>query len=188
MEAWRQKERAAKKKKLLLFFLTGFVLGVLYIILLGRSESSNMLMSSYFFSKYQYMEYSPVDLLGYILKSRFSVLLFLWLMGLTVIGTMTVLLFSLWAGFSLGMILTMAVVKLGMAGILLRVVSMVPQYLVYFPAFTFGLLRVYEMGQNKKPTTAYVLAFLVTAGLVLVGGMLESYVNPVLLKSLIRKI
>ena len=53
MDALWNREREARKKKLLSFFLTGFVLGVFYILLLGRSQNSNMLMSSYFFSKYQ---------------------------------------------------------------------------------------------------------------------------------------
>lgn len=187
METYLQKERGAKKKKLLLFFLTGFVLGVFYIVILGKSENSNMLMSSYFFSKYQYMTYSPVDLLGYILKSRIPLLLFLWLMGLTVIGTMTVLLFTLWAGFSLGLILTMAILKLGIAGIILCLISMFPQYIIYFPAFSFGLLRIYEIAQTKRPTMAYVLAFGFTVLLILAGAILESYVNPLLLKALIKK-
>ncbi|MBQ8185000.1 MAG: stage II sporulation protein M [Lachnospiraceae bacterium] len=193
MELWREKERAEKKKKLLTFFLVGFGLGVFYIIFLGHSENSNMLMSSYFFSKYQYMEYSPLDLLGYILKLRIPTLAFLWLMGLTVAGSIMVLGFSLWTGFSLGLIWTMAVTKLGMAGLLLCLMSMIPQYFVYFPTFTYGLLRIYEMAQNKKMTQnkkvlgVYVGAFLVTAGLVLVGAILESYVNPWLLKTLIKK-
>ncbi len=188
MEALWNKEREAKKRKLLSFFLAGFVLGVFYIILLGHSENSNMLMSSYFFSKYQYMEYSSLDLLGYILKSRLSILIFLWLMGLTVIGSMTVLLFSLWVGFSFGLILTMAVLKLGMAGILLCIISMMPQYLVYFPAFLFGLLRIYEMSRTKKWSGAYAGMFGITLVLVLIGALLESYVNPLLLKMLLKKI
>ena len=187
MDALWNREREARKKKLLSFFLTGFVLGVFYILLLGRSQNSNMLMSSYSFSKYQYMEYSPLDLLGYILKSRLSVLVFLWLMGLTVIGSMTVLLFGLWVGFSFGLILTMAVTKLGMAGIILCLISMLPQYLVYIPAFLFGLLRIYEMSRIKKWNGAYVGAFGVTCFLVILGAFLESYVNPLFLKLLLKK-
>lgn len=188
MDILQNREREARKRKLLSFFLTGFILGVFYIVLLGRSENSNMLMSSYFFSKYQYMEYSSLDLLGYILKSRLLMLVFLWLMGLTVIGSMTVLLFSLWAGFSFGLIVTMAVVKLGMAGILLCIISMLPQYLVYFPAFLFGLLRIYEMAQAKKRNGAYAGAFGLTFLLVLAGAILESYAAPLLLKMLLKKI
>jgi len=188
MDVWREKERAARKKKVLLFFLTGFVLGVFYITLLGHSENSNMLMSSYFFSKYKYMEYSSMDLLIYILRSRFTSLLFLWLMGLTVIGSGIVLLFGLWAGFSFGLIVTMAVLKLGIAGILLCVISMVPQYIIYFPAYAFGVLRIYELGQKKKVSGAYVAVLFIVGFLILIGGILESYVNPLLLKSLIEKI
>ncbi|MCI8995152.1 MAG: hypothetical protein HFI31_01110 [Lachnospiraceae bacterium] len=188
MEAWWTKERELKKKKLTAFFLTGFVLGVLYMILLGHVENSNMLMSSYFFSKYQYMEYAPIHLFGYILKSRISLLVFLFLMGLTVVGTMTVLLFGLWAGFSFGLILTMAVMKLGIAGILLCVMSMFPQYLIYFPAFLYGLLRIYEMSQQKKWNRAYLVSFGVTAVLVITGVLLESYVNPALLKLLLSRV
>lgn len=188
MEAWWNKEREQKKKKLTAFFMTGFVLGVLYMILLGNAENSNMLMSSYFFSKYQYMEFAPMQLFGYILKSRLSLLIFLWLMGLTVVGSMTVLLFGLWAGFSFGLILTMAVIKLGIAGILLCVISMFPQYLIYFPAFLYGLLRIYEMSQQKKWNSAYLVSFGLTAVLIVAGVLLESYVNPALLKLLLSRV
>ncbi len=188
MDLLGSKGREAKKKKLTVFFMTGFVLGVFYIILLGRADNHNMLMSSYFFAKYQYMEYSSLDLLVYILKSRLTLITFLWLMGLTVIGTMTVLMFSLWAGFSMGLILTMAVVKLGMAGMLLCLISMFPQYLIYFPAFLYGLLHIYEMSQQKRWNGTYVAAFGLMALLVIVGGVLESYVNPMLLKALLSRV
>lgn len=187
MRFGKEKERAEKKKKLLAFFLTGFALGVFYIMILGKTENSNMLMSSYFFSKYQYMEYEAWELMKYILKSRVSVLVFLWLMGMTVLGSMTALLFSWWVGFSMGLILTMAVVRLGIAGILLCVISTLPQYLIYVPAFVFGLVRVYEAGQSRKLSVQYGIAFLVAVVLVLLGCFLESYINPVFLKSLIRK-
>ncbi len=188
MESWRSNERTAKKKKLLAFFLTGFVLGVIYIAALRNIENSNMLMNSYFFSKYQYMEYDARDLFKYIFKNRFGVVLLLWLTGMTVLGNPAVFLFGFWFGFSMGLIWTMAVLKLGMAGILLCVISMFPHYLLYVPAFSFGLLRIYEMKSFRKPAKESVVAFLIMALLVLVGCLLESYINPVILKAMIGKI
>lgn len=186
METWRMKERSEQKKKLLIIFVTGFVLGVFYIVLLRRSENSNMLMSNYFFSKYQYMDYSETELFWYVLKNRFSGLLFLWFMGITVFGSMAVLFYCLWIGFALGLILSMAVVRLGMAGMLLCIISMIPQYLVYIPAYSYGMVRVCERGQSKRNMGSNLITWLVMGSMILLGVILESYINPLLLKSFIK--
>ncbi|MDE6636386.1 MAG: hypothetical protein K2K09_07275, partial [Lachnospiraceae bacterium] len=73
------------------FFLTlslsGFVLGVLYITVFGKEViHSTSLLSPYFFSKYERLEFAPEELFLYILKSRLSTLFVLWLTGLTVLG------------------------------------------------------------------------------------------------------
>ena len=115
------KEIRLKGRSLFLtLFLLGFVAGVLYITLFGRAAvHETTLMSSYFFTKYQQVEFASDELFLYTLKARISVFTILWLTGLTVLGMAAVCVFLFRIGAALGITVTTAAVKMGPAGILL---------------------------------------------------------------------
>ncbi len=82
------KQLSGIRGKFLPVFLTGFAAGVLYMALFGRSiVHETTLLSRYFFSKYQQVEFASGELFLYILKSRMSAFTLLWLTGFTFFGT-----------------------------------------------------------------------------------------------------
>ena len=103
MKGLRMKGYSLSGRSLFLtLFLSGFAAGVLYITLFGKAAAhETTLMSAYFFSKYQQVEFASEELFWYTLKARMSVFTILWLTGLTVLGTAAVCVFLFWIGAAL---------------------------------------------------------------------------------------
>lgn len=181
-------------------FLSGFVLGVFYIAIFGRSAvHGTSLMSPYFFSKYQYAEILSEELFVYTLKARLSVFTVLWLTGLTVLGTIVAYGYLFWIGAALGITATTAALKMGLQGILLCIGSSLPHFVLYAPALCWITRKVCEMsrgteprmrqwGTSKKRFYSYLLVWLTGSLLFLAGAFLESYVNPIFLKIILKKL
>lgn len=181
-------------------FLIGFVGGVLYIAVFGKAAVyGTSLLSPYFFSKYQYVEYVSEELFLYTLKSRLSAFTILWLTGLTVLGTAAAYFYLFWVGAALGITITTATMKMGLKGIGFCIVSSLPHFVLYIPVVCWILKKICEMSGNQEWNTrqwgngkrrfyAYLLVWLTGALLLLGGVFLESYVNPFFLKTFLKKI
>jgi len=188
------------KSRFLTLFLWGFVAGVLYIALFGKTAvNSTSLMSPYFFSKYQYLEFAAEELFVYIAKARLSAFTILWLTGLTVLGTIAAYLYLMWVGAALGITITTAAMKMGIQGILLCIGSGLPHFVLYVPLFCWVLKKICEMSgdtnmrsrqwdRDKRKFYAYFLVWLTGVFLFLVGAFLESYVNPFFLQSFLKNL
>lgn len=191
---------ARDRSPFLALFLSGFVLGVLYIAVFGRTAvHDTTLMSSYFFAKYQYVDILSEELFVYTLKSRLSVFTVLWLTGLTVLGTAAAYFYLFWVGAALGITATTAAMKMGFQGILLCVGSSLPQIVLYVPVLCWILKKICEMSggsdlrmrqwnTGKKRFYSYVLVWMLGALLLFAGAFLESYVNPIFLKTILKNL
>ncbi len=193
--------RFKEKDFFLTLFLSGFVLGVLYITMFGKEAVHNTsLLSAYFFSKYERLEFDPEELFLYIFKSRLSTFFVLWLTGLTVLGTLTSYGYLFWIGASLGITMTTATMKMGFMGIVLCIASGLPQFILYVPAVYWILKKICEMSGNqdrklrqwgnsgKKQFFSYLLIGVFGVGILFVGAFLESYVNPFFLKPFLKRV
>lgn len=194
------KQLSGIRGKLLPVFLTGFAAGVLYMTLFGRSVvHETTLLSRYFFSKYQQVEFASGELFLYILKSRMSAFTLLWLTGFTFFGTAASLLALAWVGISLGITMTTAAMKLGFSGMLICLASGLPQLILYVPAAAWLLRKISEMSENRERRSSrysggrgqllsYLLVWLLGFFLFFLGSLLESYVNPLFLRAVLKNI
>ena len=194
------KQLSGIRGKFLPVFLTGFAAGVLYMALFGRSVvHETTLLSRYFFSKYQQVEFASGELFLYILKSRMSAFTLLWLTGFTFFGTAASLLALAWVGISLGITMTTAAMKLGFSGMLICLASGLPQLILYVPAAAWLLRKISEMSENRERRSSrysggrgqllsYLLVWLLGFFLFFLGSLLESYVNPMFLKLILKNI
>lgn len=193
--------RFKEKDFFLALFLSGFALGVFYISVFGKEAVHNTsLLSTYFFYKYERLEFAPEELFLYILKARLSTFFVLWLTGLTVLGTLAAYGYLLWIGAALGITMTTAAMKMGFMGIVLCIASGLPQFVLYVPAIYWMLKKVCEMSGNqerkfrqwgnsgKKQFFSYLFAGLLGIAILFAGAFLESYVNPFFLKPFLKKI
>lgn len=145
------KQLSGIRGKFLPVFLTGFAAGVLYMALFGRSVvHETTLLSRYFFSKYQQVEFASGELFLYILKSRMSAFTLLWLTGFTFFGTAASLLALAWVGISLGITMTTAAMKLGFSGMLICLASGLPQLILVCTGCGLLLRKISEMSENRE--------------------------------------
>ena len=184
----------------LTLFLSGFVLGVFYIAVFGKEVVHNTsLLSPYFFSKYERLEFAPEELFLYALKARLSTFLLLWLAGLTVFGSIAAYGYTLWIGAALGITMTTAAMKMGFPGIVLCIAGGLPHFILYVPATYWMLKRICEMsghqdrklGQwnsGRKQLFSYLATAVFGILLLFLGAFLESYVNPFFLKPFLKKL
>ena len=194
------KQLSGIRGKFLPVFLTGFAAGVLYMALFGRSVvHETTLLSRYFFSKYQQVEFASGELFLYILKSRMSAFTLLWLTGFTFFGAAASLLALAWVGISLGITMTTAAMKMGFSGMLICLASGLPQLILYVPAAAWLLRKISEMSENRERRSSrysggrgqllsYLLVWLLGFFLFFMGSLLESYVNPLFLRAVLKNI
>ena len=169
-------------------------------LVFGRSViHETTLLSRYFFSKYQQMEFASGELFLYILKSRMSAFTLLWLTGFTFFGTAASFLALAWVGISLGITMTTAAMKLGFSGMLICLASGLPQLILYVPAAAWLLRKISEMSENRERRSSrysggrgqllsYLLVWLLGFFLFFMGSLLESYVNPLFLRAVLKNI
>lgn len=179
--------RTYKRKNQLLFLClaVGFFVGIIYQNLLYTRGAVALEL----FEKERLQQYLQIDVmtekyLWYVLKER--ILLF----GLVCLcGSMrwrkalaTVLLFVM--GFLLGMLGVIATLQLGGKGILFCLTALLPHGIFYGMAISMLLLYWFHAPHrewNRVKTIFVIFMFLV-------GILVETYVNPFLLKFMVRMI
>lgn len=179
-----------------LFFL-GFVGGLLFINLWGTLYLDNAgFLNEETLIQAQQTQIDTQSLFFYVLMTRGKWFLFFWLLGYTVAGIPLMFLFLGCLGFLAGVLVSIFVSRLQLLGILIFLSVILPQALLYAPAVWITAGAVYDRGimrfkkqiaedgwQNEKNyirSIAAALAFLIA------GAVLESCVNPLLLKQILK--
>lgn len=179
-------------------FLAGIILGML-LIGLGKKvllTDTGILNEEALY----HMKYMTVDgnalfwyVMGVRLKSSLGLVVFATTyLGLVVVGCAVV-----GYGASAGMFLAAAVMRYGLKGFLLVITAILPQYILYAPAYFFLLLWCrqicrliyFEKGArlgNKQWILIKMLQLLGIIAVIIAGCSLESYVNPMILKKILK--
>lgn len=184
-------------KGLVLFFLIGFLGGIILIHLLGESYLHQAgILSDYFIRQYKYIEIDFMDLFFYILEKRLKWGLLLWVAGFTAAGVPLGSLYTGWLGFSAGTLLSISMLKMGLKGMLFSVGAVVPQIFLYVPIWIFLLYHIHQKAERRKNRgpgmTAkdldwrYVLIGIGTVLFLFFGVFVESYINPWVLRQILR--
>lgn len=173
----------------MILYLAGFALGIIFVNLVWEHRSRDLEALTVF-----RIQGDPgvrgSGYLCYLIRRRLGVMLLYPLPGLTALGGYLVLAGLLWTGFLGGVLSAMAVLQLGVRGLLFLSAAVLPQALIYVPASLFYLTAVYRMseksrlagGPERKKYREYFLACGAGMALVLCGVFLECYVNPMVLR------
>lgn len=199
LHIWKDRQPFVYKRLFAVIFMAGFLLGIFYTNLFGgKYFGGGSLFGSYDPGGFSYAETAGSELFWFLLGKRMLPAAVLWILGITVLGRAAVAAAIGWVGFSGGMLVSMAVLRYGFAGVLFCIGGLMPQYLVYVPAAFLFLHKVYAMSKNyakdrEKQSVfqillPYAFTLLFTLMLVLLGVVLESYVNPYVLNFLWGKI
>lgn len=192
-------------------FLAGFFLGIV-IMNMGKSillEKTGLLDEGTLYHM-KYMTVNSNALFYYVLRQRLGTLLVMVVFATTYLGLAVELGVVLWYGLAGGLFLSALVIRYGLKGVLFAAAGTMPQYLLYVPAMIlllcwcenvcrsiyfrhtvytenggYGVRRENSLLHKKTPIIQALLLGAI-AVLVIMGCMLESYVNPFLLGGLLK--
>lgn len=185
---------------LLPIFLGGLALGIIVMNLgKGLLLDNTGLLDEYTLYRMKYMTVDGNALFLYVLQSRLKSIALLAIMATTYLGLVTIGGFTAWYGMSAGMFLSALVIRYGIKGVLLALTGIFPQYLLYVPAIVclmtwceqtcrsiyFRTYAPQDQGIRQTIPKRLIQLLSVTA-VVIIGCVLESYVNPFLVTNLLK--
>lgn len=178
----------------LILFLFGFMVGIFVMNLWADqflTESS--ILNETALARLKYLEVNKNSLLIYVLKKRIGAIWMIALLSTTFLGLVSVYGYTVWLGVSMGFLMSAFAIQFGMKGIVLFLISIFPQFLLYVPAMVWLLLWGYRLTiklyfpskdtsvqyySKRQMMLRFLIQFFMIHGVVIIGCLLESYVNP----------
>lgn len=183
-------------------FLGSFLLGVLIMNMADEILlSENGIFSQASVSRLKYIEVDSGRFFGYVLKHRMGEGALLLLLSTTGLGIISVYACIIWQGILTGMTITTAIIRYGIRGLLLLLGGMFPHQLLLIPAQIMLLGWCYENCtrghfQEKYSPPYYkgrrqqyirqAIGLVWIIMVIIIGCILESYVNPILISDLVK--
>ncbi len=174
-----------KGQLLILFLAVGFFVGIIYENLVARESA---LLSEVFLrsnlERYLQTNIISEKYLWYVAKARLVLLATICIFSCSRWKKLFVILCLTICGFFAGMMSVTAVMQLGIKGILFCVVGILPQGIFYVMAYSIIFaywFRYPESRWNRAKLLFVIIMFLA-------GIVLETYVNPALVKLIIRNL
>lgn len=175
-------------------FMIGFFIGILAVNMgHGTWIRNGSLLGPEMMSQLKNSRPEGESLVGYILKNRLSVVCVLGLVSTTVIGMPALCVYICYTGLSAGCLLSVAVIRYGIRGLLFMAAALFPQFLLLVPAYVMLFFwgvdvnsilyapRSQMEGYERYSRQFYLKKGVQILGIVTVtimGCLLESYVNP----------
>ena len=170
-------------KHFVLYYMLGFFAGIMYANLLAKDYIASMgILNEFFLNQYSADDINTAEYLWYVTRIRVFPALILGAFGCSYARKGAVAAFLLWTGVSSGLIFTSAVMKMGIKGIILCLMALIPQFLFYIAGYLALLWYLYEYPRIHWNLTKTVIFLLLLA----VGILLECYVNPVIMQLFIH--
>ena len=123
------------RKQLLAFFMPGFLIGIIYVNFFAvKYMGEPGIFSTYFLEQYQSVDIVAGEYLWYLIRVRVIPFLVLSGLALTKARKAAAVLFLVWTGISGGILISLAVIDMGIKGSILCITGMLPQFIFYIPA------------------------------------------------------
>ncbi|MBW9147521.1 stage II sporulation protein M [Clostridium sp. CM028] len=187
----------------ILCVFTGIILGIYSVKYMGdfeRNDLVNYLMNFIDPSNTSGISYKLIFLQS--IKNNLPVIIFLWFLGLTIIGIPIIIIIDLLKGFTVGFTFSFMISGLGKNGIGIAILGVIPQNLIYIPCIIFASVVSMEFSImllkskfNKQWTSSlssriiyYSAIFIVIIIFLFIGIIIESYIAPHFVKNLINNL
>ncbi|WP_366922425.1 stage II sporulation protein M [Metallumcola ferriviriculae] len=176
-------------------FAAGIISGALGINSLSQQQQLDLL--NYVDTVLQGSGDWQVDSLGLAktaVWSNIKLMLLIWFLGLTVVGIPVVGVVVFLRGAVLGFTVGFLVQEKAFAGVLLTILSVLPQNLIFVPALLLAAISSVafslQLLQGKfsrglvlsQYLLGYTVLFGVVMGVVSLGGLVEAYISPAFIK------
>ena len=137
------------------------------------------IFSEYFLDQFQTVKIEAGEYLWYLLRLRVLPFLALLALSMTKMRRVAAALFLLWTGMSAGILISTAVLSMGIRGSFLCIAGILPQFIFYIPAYLILLWYCWSYPKSSwnRQKTLFILIAL-TAGI-----LLEIYVNPSIVRA-----
>lgn len=188
-------------RKCFLLFAAGFMLG---IVLINFNSSlfagENGIFNASSLNRMKYLEIENGAFFRYVMTGRLKRYLLLAVLSTTYFGIVASYSVATWQGMMMGMVITVAVIRFGIKGMLLVITSFFPHQLLLLPAGAMMLIWCYQncvllyfsegnawiREKKRKYLLRQFTLLLWILTVVIIGCILESYVNPILLSDIVN--
>lgn len=183
-------------------FMIGLFMGILFVNLGHETWIKNgSLLGAEMMSRLKGSRPAGDGLLGYILRHRLSTGCLLCLVSTTLIGMPFLCAYICYIGLAAGCLLSVAVVRYGIRGLLFMAAVLFPQALLLVPAYILIFFwaadvnrTLYARGTQFEGYERYSSRYYLKKGaqiigimtVVIMGCLLESYVNPSILQFVLK--
>ena len=173
----------AREKYLMIFFVISFVIGILYINMIGKEQMiSYDIFEKYNFEQYLVFVLERKEYLAYIIKLRLTPLIILGLLNITKLRKISAVLFVLWTGFLAGVFVAYGLLTFSLTTFVLCILGIVPHFVCYIAGYIIILNYMYSYPENRWNSVKTIFIIFVIA----IGMILEIYINPIVMKLLIK--
>ena len=196
-----QKRNSVYKIWLLLFF-AGFLAGILIMNICGISLlGEDGIFNEASINRLKYMEVNKRELFVFVVPRRLKQYFAMGILSTTFLGIWILYGNVIMQGMLAGMMITAAFIRFGVKGLLLLFSVMFPQQLLFVPAMFMMLCWCYQncsmlyypakciwpcgRGKKKQYLCQGVILFWIV-GVVCIGCILASYVNPILITDIMK--
>ena len=173
-----------RRYRFILFIFAGMIVGtVLFNIFIKLKITDADLLGNDYLAIYDSVRINGITVWKYVLKSRMKWLVFLVLAGITKIRIPIYALFTMAAGAESGILISIMVLKYGLMGIAVFLISIFPQFIFYGIMYVLMLKIFIEstglVGMRKN----LILAGIIIA-MFIAGTYMEAFLNPIALKKM----
>lgn len=180
-----------------ILLLVGIIVGALLANVLQRFYLSDLqIINTYFGQSVTTTKICYSSLLKYILIRRVKEFLLIWACSCIIFGTLLLSMLVIYKGICMGFGLASAILCYGIKGVLLYCAYLFPQCIIYIPVYIlvfkrgYGLCeKIFYVGHSstkgkRNAIKQEVPFFLVLFLFLLLGCVIETYINSNLVKSI----
>lgn len=167
----------------LILFFCGILAGVVFVQAQKNSAFAGI-FSEYFLNQYASLQIDYEKLFRYVGSCRLGQYALLVCCG-GLAGAPLICGGVIWIlGMTWGTVISISTLRLGLKGVLICVIGVIPQMFFYIPAFGWIFLWILKRGSSRRK-----YLFLAAAGLFFLffGIVAEVYLNPRFLQQILRK-
>lgn len=184
----------------LICIFTGMVLGVYTVKYMGEIYKTDLI--SYFQGFTEYLNTENLNYKGVFLntiRSNIPFILFIWLLGMTMVGIPVILIIGIIKGYTLGFTISFIISSVGLKGIGIAIFGVIIQNIIYIPCMIIASVLAMEFSLNFLKERidrrvkeniwikmlSYSCSFLAIIAVMFVGFFMEAYIIPNILKIII---
>lgn len=172
-----------KQKFFCAIIFCGFVVGILYTNLVAIDYlTMTGIFNGYYLSEFANQKFIIIEYLPRIIWNRLIPLMVVIVLAYSKLHKVIVIGLVMWVGFLWGIFMSLGIAQLGMFGIVVCIVSVMPQIVFYIP--TYLIVGIY--GYQYPNSSINMSKIIVGSSCFVMGIVMECQVNPYMLKWIIN--